>query len=125
GMGLLGHLTALILKASGVRVFGIDLRPAAVELGRLHCLDGGGTMDDPGLADRVEQLSGGIGADAVIITAATRSLDPINLAGRLLRKRGTVVIVGDVPTGFQRDPDFYRKELSLRMSCSYGPGRYD
>lgn len=125
GMGLLGHLTALILKASGVRVFGIDLRPAAVELGRRHCLDGGGTMDDPGLADRVEQLSGGIGADAVIITAATRSLDPINLAGRLLRKRGTAVIVGDVPTGFQRDPDFYRKELSLRMSCSYGPGRYD
>jgi len=125
GMGLLGHLTGLILRASGVRVFGLDLRASAVELGRAHCLDDGGLMDDPMVPDRLLQLSGGIGADGVIITAATKSLDPINLAGKLLRKRGAVVIVGDVPTGFQRDPDFYRKELSLRMSCSYGPGRYD
>ena len=125
GMGLLGHLTALILKASGIRVFGVDVRPGALELGKKHCLDDAAVLDDATLAPRVAALSRGVGADAVIITAATRSLEPINLAGRLLRKRGVVVIVGDVPTGFQRDPDFYRKELTLRMSCSYGPGRYD
>lgn len=125
GIGLLGHLTALILRASGVRVLGVDVRERALELGRQHCLDDAAVMSDPSLPDRVMRLSGGVGADAVIITAATRSLEPINLAGQLLRKRGTVVIVGDVPTGFQRDPDFYRKELTVRMSCSYGPGRYD
>ncbi|MCE7902079.1 MAG: oxidoreductase [Gammaproteobacteria bacterium PRO9] len=125
GIGLLGHLTALILRASGVRVLGVDVRERALELGRQHCLDDAAVMSDPSLKDRVMRLSAGVGADAVIITAATRSLEPINLAGQLLRKRGTVVIVGDVPTGFQRDPDFYRKELTVRMSCSYGPGRYD
>ncbi len=125
GIGLLGHLTALILRASGVRVLGVDVRERALELGRQHCLDDAAVMSDPSLPERVARLSGGVGADAVIITAATRSLEPINLAGQLLRKRGVVVIVGDVPTGFQRDPDYYRKELTVRMSCSYGPGRYD
>jgi polar amino acid transport system substrate-binding protein len=66
-----------------------------------------------------------LGVDSVIITAGTSSLDPVNFAGRICRKRGSVIIVGAVPTGFERDPDYYRKELDLRMSCSYGPGRYD
>ncbi len=63
--------------------------------------------------------------DAVIIAAGTSSLDPVNFAGAICRKRGRVVVLGAVPTGFDRDPYYYRKELDLRMSCSYGPGRYD
>ena len=70
-------------------------------------------------------MTNGLGVDAVLITAATQSTDPVNFAGRILRKKGRVVIVGDVPAGFDREPHYYRKELDLRMSCSYGPGRYD
>ena len=69
-------------------------------------------------------MTNGFGADAVIITAGTDSHDPVDLAGALCRKKGKVVIVGAVPTGFKR-ANYFRKELDLRMSCSYGPGRYD
>lgn len=125
GLGLLGHLTSLILRASGVQVVGADIDASAVALANERCCSQAFTMNDPGLVQQIEDDTGGIGADAIIITAATDSLEPVNLAGRVARKRGTVVIVGDVPTGFDRDPDYYRKELSLKMSCSYGPGRYD
>ncbi len=125
GLGLLGQLTCLMLRASGVRVVGLDIDSAMVDLARKHCVDLSLLSGAPGAAEAITEFSGGIGADAVIITAATSSLEPINFAGRVLRKRGTVVVVGSVPTGFDRDPYFYRKELSLKMSCSYGPGRYD
>jgi len=125
GLGLLGQLTALMLRASGIKVVGLDINPRTVEIAAKHCADLAFNSDTPGLAKIVEAASDGIGADAVIIAAATRSLEPINLAGQLLRKRGTVVVVGAVPTGFDREPHFYRKELALKMSCSYGPGRYD
>jgi polar amino acid transport system substrate-binding protein len=125
GLGLLGQLTGLILKASGIKVIGLDINSRAIEIARQHCIDLGFEMDSAGIVDAVGEMSGGIGADGVIITAATSSTQPINLAGTLLRKRGTVVVVGDVPTGFEREPDYYKKELSLKMSCSYGPGRYD
>ena len=125
GLGLLGQLTALILRAAGVRVVGIDIDPAMVGTAGKHCLDLALTRDDPGAEGKVMHFSGGIGCDAVIITAAAASTDPINLAGAISRKRGTVVVVGAVPTGFDREPHYYKKELQLRMSCSYGPGRYD
>lgn len=125
GLGLLGQLTGLILRASGVQVIGVDINPRAIELARQHFADSCFVMGEAGAEAEVARFTGGIGADAVIITAATDSLEPVNLAGRLLRKRGTVVIVGLVPTAFDREPDYYRKELSLKMSCSYGPGRYD
>jgi predicted dehydrogenase len=125
GLGLLGQLTAVLLKASGVRVIGIDIDPAMVELGREHCLDLGIERNDPGIESKILEFSGGIGCDGVIITAASNSNDPINFAGTISRKKGTVVVVGAVPTGFDRDPHFYRKELTIKMSCSYGPGRYD
>ena len=125
GLGLLGQLTALMLRASGIKVVGLDINPRIAEIAAKHGADLAFSSDTPGLAKIVEEATDGIGADAVIIAAATRSLGPINLAGELLRKRGTVVVVGAVPTGFDREPHFYRKELSLRMSCSYGPGRYD
>jgi polar amino acid transport system substrate-binding protein len=125
GLGLLGQLTCLILRASGVKVIGLDINAAAVATAERHCADRALTLSDPMLLDALHVVTHGIDADAVIITAATDSTEPVNLAGRLLRKRGTVVIVGKVPTGFEREPDYYRKELSLKMSCSYGPGRYD
>lgn len=125
GLGLLGQLTCLILRASGIKVIGLDINSGAVKTARQYCADGAYEITDPTIADAVHRATGGIDADAVIITAATKSSQPINLAGRLLRKRGTVVVVGDVPTGFEREPDYYKKELSLKMSCSYGPGRYD
>jgi polar amino acid transport system substrate-binding protein len=125
GMGLLGQLTALLLRASGVRVIGIDIDTAMVQMGKKHCLDLALNRKDPGIDERIMHFSGGIGCDAVIIAAASSSLDPINFAGVISRKRGTIVILGAVPTGFDREPDFYKKELQVKMSCSYGPGRYD
>jgi len=124
GMGLLGQLTAILLKASGVRVAGIDLDPVMIELGCKHCLDLALLRDDPGIKSKILEFSGGIGCDGVIITAASNSLDPINFSGEISRKKGTVVVVGAVPTGFNRE-HFYKKELTVKMSCSYGPGRYD
>ena len=125
GLGLIGQLTAVLLRASGVKVVGIDVDPAMVELGQKHCLDLALLRDDPGIESKILEFSGGIGCDGVIITAASNSNDPINFAGAISRKKGTIVVVGAVPTGFDRDPHFYRKELTVKMSCSYGPGRYD
>ena len=125
GMGLLGQLSAVLLRASAVRVIGVDIDSVAVDLGRKYCLDLGIERGDPGIVSKVLDFTAGIGCDGVIITAASSSLDPINFAGEISRKRGTVVVVGTVPTGFDRDPHFYRKELTVKMSCSYGPGRYD
>ncbi len=125
GLGLVGQLTALILRAAGVRVVGIDTDPAMAEIAGKHCADLALARNRPGIERGIHEFTGGLGCDAVIIAAAADSLDPVNFAGAIARKRGTVVVVGGVPTGFDRDPDYYRKELQLRMSCSYGPGRYD
>jgi predicted dehydrogenase/threonine dehydrogenase-like Zn-dependent dehydrogenase len=125
GLGLLGQLTCLMLKASGIRVIGIDINSTPVEIALNHCADIAFTRDTPGIEEQIFQFTNGLGADAAIISAATSSTDPINFAGAILRKKGIVVILGAVPTGFDRDPYWYKKELELRMSCSYGPGRYD
>ena len=125
GLGLIGQLVCLELKASGVRVVGVDVSAGAVETARAHCCDMAFVRDAAGIEDAVMDYTDGLGADAVIIAAATSSLDPINFAGALARKRGKVVVLGAVPTGFDRDPYYYKKELDVRMSCSYGPGRYD
>ena len=125
GLGLLGQLSALLLRASGVRVIGIDIDSAMVEIAEKNCLDLALKRDDVGIEKKIQQFSDGLGCDVVIITAASSSLDPINFAGSISRKRGTIVVVGAVPTGFDREPHFYKKELQVKMSCSYGPGRYD
>jgi polar amino acid transport system substrate-binding protein len=125
GLGLLGQLTCLLLRASGVRVVAVDINETMVQMAGAHCADLALRRTASGIEGQIAQFSGGVGCDAVIITAATDSLDPINFAGAVARKRGTVVVLGAVPTGFDRDPHYYRKELQLRMSCSYGPGRYD
>lgn len=125
GLGLLGQITGLILKASGVQVIGVDVSESPVQLAREHFASLAVTRDTPGIEKLIEEYTHGLGVDAVIIAAATQSTDPINFAGSIARKKGKVVILGAVPTGFDRDPHWYKKELELKMSCSYGPGRYD
>lgn len=125
GLGLIGQITCQLLKASGVTVVGLDIDATAVDTANQHCADIALTSNSPQLEAEVARMTSGLGADAVIITAATNSLEPINTAGKLLRKRGEVIVVGAVPTGFDREPHFYKKELTVKMSCSYGPGRYD
>ena len=124
GLGLIGQLTVQILKAAGVVVVGIDVNIDMVDLARRSGADMAFFRDSLEIEQAVMGISNGYGVDSVIITAATSSLDPVELAGRLCRKKGKVVVVGAVPTGFSRD-EYYKKELELRMSTSYGPGRYD
>lgn len=124
GMGLLGLLTAQILQASGVHVIGIDLDAKKIALAKSLGFKDSYLRHDVDLLDRVKSLSHGHGLDATIITAGTSSTDPVDLAGEMARHKGTVVVVGNVATGFKRK-SYYRKELNLVMSCSYGPGRYD
>jgi predicted dehydrogenase len=123
GAGLVGVLTIQLARAAGCRVIAIDRNPAraqkAAELGA-HL---GLAADDPHLQAAVREFSRA-GADAAIITAATPSAEPVELGARLLRDRGRVIIVGDVGMGVSR-ASMYGKELSLVMSRSYGPGRYD
>lgn len=124
GLGLIGLLTAQLLNAAGVKAIGIDVDSRRVEMAKQT----GTILSLERNRDDLEQIilnkTAGHGTDAVIITAATTSLDPIELAGTICRKKGKVVIVGSVPTGFSRT-NYYKKELDLRMSTSYGPGRYD
>jgi len=125
GLGLIGQLSCLMLRASGIKIAGIDIDPYAVDMARNHCIDVAFERSTPGIAEKIKTFSGGLGVDAVIITAGSSSLDPINFAGELARKKGQVVVVGVIPNGFDREPHYYKKELELRMSCSYGPGRHD
>lgn len=125
GLGLIGQLVCMELRASGVNVIGIDVSESIVKIARDHCTDIAFARNVPGIEERIFDYTNGLGADGVIIAAATQSLDPVNFAGAICRKKGRVIVLGSVPTGFDRDPHYYKKELELRMSCSYGPGRYD
>ena len=125
GLGLLGQLTCSLLKAAGVRVVGIDVNSAMVKMAGANCADRAWERGMAGVDQRIIEYANGMGCDAVVITAAADSLDPVNFAGAIARKKGTVVVVGAVPTGFDREPHYYKKELTLKMACSYGPGRYD
>lgn len=124
GLGLVGHLTTRLLHAYGHPVVGIDVSPAAIQRADWLPLAGSWTPEDPALPAGVAELTQGRGLDAVIVTAATSSNDPVRLAARLLRDRGRIVVVGDVGLALERTP-LYEKELDLRLSRSYGPGRYD
>ncbi|PWB54417.1 MAG: oxidoreductase [Anaerolineales bacterium] len=124
GQGLIGLLTNQILHAAGCRVIGIDLDPRKIEIARLFDIDDVILRNDPNLFGRINLLTNGIGVDKVIITAATRSSDPVILAGDILRKGGRVVSVGKVGMNIPRETYVY-KELQFLTSMSYGPGRYD
>lgn len=122
GLGLIGQLAGQLLRIAGCRVVGIDLSPALLDRARAV-----GAVD---VAFERSQLNGdrppleAEGCDAVIITAATPSDDPVRLAAHLARDRARVVVVGDVGLAIPR-ASYYEKELDLRLSRSYGPGRYD
>ncbi|EPE2652130.1 bi-domain-containing oxidoreductase [Vibrio fluvialis] len=124
GVGLIGLLTVQMLRAQGCRVLAIDFDQSKLELAKQYgaeiCNPGKG--EDPvavGMA-----FSRGNGVDGVIITASTKSNDPVTQAARMSRKRGRIILVGVTGLELSR-ADFYEKELTFQVSCSYGPGRYD
>ncbi len=123
GLGLIGQITAQLLRAAGCDVIGLDLDPARVDRARsLGMAYGAGDVEM--FKGLVRDATGGRGADRTMITAATKSHAVVNLAMDVTRAKGTVVIVGDVGLKVEREV-FYRKEIDLLMSTSYGPGRYD
>jgi predicted dehydrogenase/threonine dehydrogenase-like Zn-dependent dehydrogenase len=124
GLGLIGQLAVQLLKANGCRVFGIDLDAGKIELAQRSGADAG-CAPDHDANRRVAEWSRGRGADAVLIAAATPSSNqPVELAGEISRPKGRVVVVGAVGLNIPRKP-YYDRELTVRISMSYGPGRYD
>jgi predicted dehydrogenase len=121
GLGLVGQISVALLHAHGCRVIGTDLDPAKCRL----ALQMGAERAEANLgASRVLEMTRGLGADAVLITASTKSDGPVELAGEAVRQKGRVVVVGAVGLNLPRRP-YYFKEAEFIVSCSYGPGRYD
>ncbi len=123
GLGILGQLTIQILKAAGCRVIGIDLEKGKIEQALALGADSGIVRSDD-VESAVSQFTSGYGVDAIIVTAAAETNDPIELAGAIARDRAIVSMVGAVKMDIPRKI-YYEKELQLRLSRSYGPGRYD
>lgn len=123
GLGLIGQITVQLLRSAGCQVIGLDLDPERVARAKQLGMDAG-ESDPEKFKALVRDLTNGFGADKTLMTAATRSDSVINLAMDVTRAKGSVVIVGDVGLNVQRAV-FYRKEIDLLMSTSYGPGRYD
>lgn len=124
GLGILGQLATQLLRANGCRVIGVDLDRNRIELARSLGMECGVHPDDGEDVQQVARLTDGAGADGVLITAATPSDAVVAAAFRMCRKKGRVVLVGDVGLQLNR-ADFYEKELDFLISTSYGPGRYD
>ena len=124
GLGLVGLLTVQLLRAQGVRVLGLDLDPRKAALARKFGAEAivPGTDGDP--VPAAIAFAGGGGVDAVLICASTPSSEPVRNAARMCRQRGRIVLVGVTGLELNR-ADFYEKELTFQVSCSYGPGRYD
>jgi len=124
GLGLIGLITAQLLKANGCNVIGFDFDSHKVALAKSFGID----SINPGLGiDQVayvQNITNAVGADAVIITASNKSNDIISQSAKMSRKRGRIVLVGVIGLDISR-ADFYEKELTFQVSCSYGPGRYD
>lgn len=124
GLGLIGLVAAQLLKAAGARVIGIDFDQQKLDIAAGYGIE---TVNPAEGADQVKyvmEATGGIGADGVLITASAHNDDIIHNACEMSRKRGRIVLVGVIGLNIRRD-DFYKKELSFQVSCSYGPGRYD
>lgn len=124
GLGLIGLITVQLLRANGCRVLGIDFDSSKCELARQL---GAETVDLSKGEDAIkaaEAFSRGRGVDGVIITASTKSSEPLSQAATMCRQRGRIVLVGVIGQEISR-ADFFAKELTFQVSCSYGPGRYD
>jgi len=124
GLGLLGLLTVQIVKANGCRVIGLDTDKKRCELAGELGADFVLNTNNAEYIERINAITEGMGADVSIITASTTSSAPVNQAMNYTRKKGTVVVVGAVGMSLKRVP-FYQKEIDFKISCSYGPGRYD
>ena len=125
GLGLIGLVTVQLLRAQGCRVMGLDFDPQKLELARQFGAEAVVNLkvgEDPVAA--AQAFSRGRGVDAVIITASTKSNEPVHQAALMCRKRGRIVLVGVTGLELSR-ADFFEKELTFQVSCSYGPGRYD
>ncbi|HMA64964.1 MAG: bi-domain-containing oxidoreductase [Fibrobacterota bacterium] len=121
GLGLIGQLTAQLAKANGSRVIAFDLDNNKIALAKTFGIEAM-SCSDP--VQPVLEQTGGVGADYVIITASSASEQILSQAARMSRKRGRIILVGVIPLHINRS-EFYEKELSFQVSCSYGPGRYD
>lgn len=124
GLGLIGLVTAQLLKSNGCNVIGVDFDQQKIDLAiskGIVAINAGKGVDP---VQFVEEQTNGIGADGVIITASSKSDDVIHQACEMSRKRGRIILVGVIGMNMRRD-DFYKKELSFQVSCSYGAGRYD
>ena len=124
GLGLIGLLTAQLLQMNGCKVIGVDIDESKTKLAEdlgINCCPPGKYQDPVSF---IRQATDNLGADGVIITASTKSNQVIAQAARMSRKRGRIVLVGVIGLNLSRS-DFYQKELTFQVSCSYGPGRYD
>lgn len=124
GLGLIGLVTADLLKANGCNVIGFDFDPQKVELAKKKGITAINPSDGSDQVKFVESYTNGIGSDGVIITASNKSNEIISQSAKMCRKRGRVVLVGVVGLDISR-ADFYEKEITFQVSCSYGAGRYD
>lgn len=124
GLGILGQLTAQLLKLNGCRVIGTDLNPVRIAMAQELGMDLAISPQEESGIQAALRLTEGLGADGVIITAASKSSLILSEAFRMTRKKGRVVVVGDVGLDVIRS-DIYEKELDFYISTSYGPGRYD
>jgi predicted dehydrogenase/threonine dehydrogenase-like Zn-dependent dehydrogenase len=124
GLGLIGLITSQLLKANGCQVIGFDYDPAKVALAKnfgIHAVNPGEGTDQVAF---VNNFTDDVGADAVIITASNKSNEIISQSAKMSRKRGRIILVGVIGLDLSR-ADFFEKELTFQVSCSYGPGRYD
>ena len=124
GLGLVGQLASQLLRAHGCRVLGIDPDPSRAQLANKFGVETLVLSDGVDPVAAANTYSGGRGVDGVIIGASTPSDEPVHQAAQMCRKRGRIVLVGVTGLKLSR-ADFYEKELSFQVSCSYGPGRYD
>ena len=124
GLGLIGLVTAEILKANGCNVIGFDFDPKKVKIANEKGITAINPSEGTDQVKFVESITDGVGADGVIITASNKSNEIISQSARMCRKRGRIVLVGVIGLDINR-ADFYNKEITFQVSCSYGPGRYD
>ena len=124
GLGLIGLLTVQMLRAQGCRVLGIDLDPSRLEMARKFGAETVHAGERADVLAAAAAFSRGRGMDAVLITAATSSNEPVTQAAQMSRQRGRIVLVGVTGLELSR-ADFFEKEITFQVSCSYGPGRYD
>lgn len=124
GLGLIGLVTAQLLKANGCQVIGYDFDQQKVELAQAGGIIAFNPANGTDPVKFVQNATNSTGADGVIITASSKSDEIIHQAAEMSRQRGRVILVGVIGLNLRRD-DFYKKELTFQVSCSYGPGRYD